>query len=76
MSTFITNCYAIPARLFAIGDTKIKYNERATQRDPVAMAIYALGITPIIIMMIELAITKCDDIKMVTFANDFNAAGK
>ena len=45
ISTFVTNCYATPARLFVIGVSEIKSNEGTTQGDPVAMAIYALGIT-------------------------------
>ena len=40
------------------------------------MAIYALGITPFIMMMVKLVSTKCDDIKMVAFVDDLNAAGK
>ena len=40
------------------------------------MAIYTLGITPSIMMMVELVSTKRDDIKMVAFADDFSAAGK
>ena len=76
ISTFITNSCAIPARLFATGGTEIRYNERTAQEDPAAKTIYALSITPIIIMMIELVTTKCDDIKMVTFANDFSTAEK
>ena len=40
------------------------------------MAIYALGITSFIMMMVELVSTKCDDMKMVTFADDFSATVK
>ena len=40
------------------------------------MAIYALGITSLIMMMVELVSTKCDDMKMVTFADDFSATVK
>ena len=48
LSLFVTNCYATPARLFVIDGSKIQFNEGTTQGDPVAMAIYALGIIPFI----------------------------
>ena len=76
ISTFVTNYHATPARLFVIGGSEIKFNEGTTQGDRVAMAIYALGITPFIMMMVEFMSTKCDDIKMVAFVDDFSAAGK
>ena len=76
ISTFVTNYHATPARLFVIGGSEIKFNEGTTQGDRVAMAIYALGITPFIMMMVKLVSTKCYDIKMVAFADDLNAAGK
>ena len=38
------------------------------------MAIYALCITPLIMIMVELVSTKCGDIKIVTFSDDFSAA--
>ena len=76
ISTFVTNCYTSPARLFVIGGTEIRSNEGTTQGDPVAMAIYALGITPLITMLIELVSPNCSDLKMVAFADDFSAAGK
>ena len=40
------------------------------------MAIYALGMTPLIMVMVELVSTKCVDIKMVAFADGFSAAAK
>ena len=58
ISTFVTNCYAIPARLFVIGSSEIKSNEGTTKGDHVAMAIYPLGITPLIMMMVELVSTN------------------
>ena len=69
ISTFVT-------RLFLTGGSEMKSNEETTPGDSVAMAIYALGITPPIMMMVELVSTKRDDIKIVAFADDFSAAGK
>ena len=76
ISTFVTNCYAALVLLFAIGVSEIKSNEETTQGDPVAVAIYALGMTPLIMVMVELVSTKCVDIKMVAFADGFSAAAK
>ena len=76
ISTFVTNCYAALVLLFAIGVSEIKSNEETTQGDPVAVAIYALGMTPLIMVMVELVSTKCVEIKMVAFADGFSAAAK
>ena len=76
ISTFVTNCYTTPARLSVTGSTEIRSNECTTQGHPVAMAIYAIGITPLIMMMIKLVTTRCDDINMLAFADDFSATGK
>ena len=70
ISTFVTNCYAAPARLFVIGGSEVKSTEGTTQWDPVGMAMYALGITPLIMMMVQLVSTKCDDLKIVAFADN------
>ena len=40
------------------------------------MAIYALGITPITMMMIELVTTQYDNRKIVGFADGFSATEK
>ena len=40
------------------------------------MAIYALGITPITMMMIELVTTQSDNRKIVGFADGFSATEK
>ena len=40
------------------------------------MAIYALGIIPLIMTMIESVTTKCNNIKMTVFADDIIATRK
>ena len=69
LATYVTNCYKIPARLFVIGGREIKSKEGTTQGDPLGMAIYAIGLTP---MLEEL---KNFNIIMVAFADDLTAVG-
>ena len=76
ISTFVINCCSTPAQLFVIAGIELRSNEGTTLGDTVSVAIYALGIRLLKMMMIELVITKCDDIKMVAFADDFTAAAK
>ena len=57
--------------------SKNRSNEGTTLADIVAMTIYALGITPhMMMMMIKLVTTKCDDIKMVAFRDYFSTTEK
>ena len=49
---------------------------KATVKEVVAMTIYHLRITQLTMMIIELVITKYDDMIMVVFANGFTAGGK
>ena len=76
ISTFVINCCSTPAQLFVIAGIELRSNEGTTLGDTVSVAIYALGIRLLKMMMIELVITKCDDIKMVALADDFTAAAK
>jgi hypothetical protein len=71
MATYIRNCYSIPSRLFVLGGTEILSSEGTTQGDPLAMPVYAIGITPL------LEVIKSEDarIKHVAFADDLSGAG-
>ena len=39
IATYVTNCYANPARLFVIGGFELKSAEGTTQGDPLGMAV-------------------------------------
>ena len=64
IAIYVVNCYTNPARLFVIG---------TTQGDPLGMAIYALGVTPMLNILL-LGIGDKHN-RMVAFADDISAAG-
>ena len=45
-ATYIRNSYCTPARLFITGGAEIRSREGTTQGDPIAMAAYGIGLTP------------------------------
>ena len=71
ISTFIYNCYNVPARLFIIGGQEIISKEGTTQGDPTAMATYTLGLVPLITSMLNMD----NNIKLVAFADDLTGTG-
>ena len=54
---FIKICYNSPSRLIILGRKKLKSNEGITQGNPVSMAIYGIGVTPLIKMLVNIAVT-------------------
>ena len=72
MAIYVHNCYQKSTRLFVLGGKEIKSDEGTTQGDPMAMPIYAIGITPLLDMI------KDDTSRSVThvaFADDLAGAG-
>lgn len=73
ISTVLNNTYSKPVRLFVTGGDEILSSEGTTQGDPLAMAMYALAITPLIN---SLSHETSSDVKQVWFADDSTSAGK
>ena len=55
VSTFISNCYQKPARLFVAGGIEILSQEGTTQGDPASMYVYGLGLVPLLMLMLMFA---------------------
>ena len=75
MAIYIRNCYSVPSRLFVLGGTEISSSEGMTQGDPLAMPVYAIGITPLL-EMIKPESPKDITMKHVAFADDLGGAGE
>ena len=75
ITTYITNCYITPARLFIIGGGEILSQERTTQSDRTAMGTYALGILLLIHFLLEFTSINHLSAKEVASADDFTVAG-
>ena len=76
ISAFIKNYYNSPSRLVIIGGKKLKSNEGTTQGDPVSMAIYGIGVTPLISMLIDIVVTSTESqVGVLAYADDFPKFG-
>lgn len=73
---YVENCYTKPSRLFVIGGVEISSSEGTTHGDPIAMAVYAVAVNPLLLMVLEIT----DNLpgvhtKSEAYADDFSAAG-
>ena len=76
ISTYVKNCYMNSSRLFIIGGHKITSSEGTTQGDPIAMAIYAIAVIPLMLMILEITNKLPDNrTKIAAYADDFSAGG-
>jgi len=70
-SIILRNTYGAPIRLFITGEGELSSTEGTTQNDPLAMAMYALAVTPLI-----QALRHCQsNIFQVWYTDDATAAG-
>ena len=72
ITTYVNNFYSVPARLPVRGGLEFTSREDSTQGDLLAMTIYAIGITPMLAMM--LVAMQNDHNTMVGFADDVIAS--
>ena len=70
LGQILINTYRSPIRLFVTGSGEIASTEGTTQGDPLAMAMYALAISPLINKLKQL----CPDVKQVWYADDATGA--
>ena len=72
-ATYVRNRYFKPARLFITGGKEIESDEETTQGDPTVMAMYALGILPLLQHNID--IPRGEKTKRTAYADDFTGIG-
>jgi hypothetical protein len=80
---FLNNSYQCPSKLFIVDSQRtskevqfIYSKEGATQGDPAAMAMYALGTRPLMDILEQNTMLDTDQSKQVFYADDASAAGK
>ena len=76
IAIYVKNCYSIHSRLFIIEGNEIRSCEGTTQSDPIAMAVYAIAIIPIILTIVYITSKIDDSTKTEAYADDVTAAGK
>ena len=72
ISIILRNTYQVPIKLFIVGEGEIDSSEGTTQGDPLAMAMYALAIRPLLDKLRDAE----PNARQVWFADDATAAGR
>ena len=74
LSTVLCNTYGAPVRLFIVGEGELLSTEGTTQGDPLAMAMYALAVVPLI-RQLRHAVSEVSEVSQAWFADDATAEG-
>lgn len=61
-----------PVRLFVMGGSELKSKEGTTQDDSAGIAIYVIGLTPLVGMLLKIMF----NVNMAAFADDITSVGK
>ena len=69
IAIYVHNCYIKLDILFVTGGVEISPDEGSTQGDPIAMPLYSVGVTPLLMAI------KTQNVKHAAFADDLNGAG-
>ena len=72
---YIRNCYCVPSRLFVHGGVEILSSKGTIQDDPLAMPVYAIGITPLLEATKVIGTQDTPRVKHAAFADDLGGAG-
>ena len=70
LAQVLVNTYRKPIRLFIQGSGELSSTEGTTQGDPLAMAMYAIAITPLMTKLKE----KCPNVRQAWYADDATGA--
>ena len=70
LSQVLVNRYRKPIRLFIQGSGELSSTEGTTQGDPLAMAMYAIAITPLMTKLKE----KCPNVRQAWYADEATGA--
>ena len=76
IAIYVRNYYSFRSRLFIIRGNEIRSCDETTQGGPIAMAVYAIAIIPMILMIVDITSKIDDSTKTAAYADDVTAAGK